>query len=143
MYLKAIVSVFQAAVEDCVTSQQTHLELNESQFNTDAIPARRRLLAHHRKLLANILRWRKYSGPLFGIDQLLERLVSDAMLPIAESGWDVGGEDAMREVRSKRQCDSAVADCCRRLLRHSRQARFPQLCANDFDFGFLNLNIGY
>ncbi|VDB84202.1 unnamed protein product [Peniophora sp. CBMAI 1063] len=97
MYLKAIVSVFQTAVEDTITSQHAHLDLNESQFNTDAIPARRRLLAHHRKLVANILRWRKYSGPLFGVDQLLERLVGEAMLPVAESGWDVGGEEAMRE----------------------------------------------
>ena len=99
MYLKAVVSVFQSAVDETITSEQAHLELNEPQFNPDTIPARKRLLTHQRKLVANILRWRKYCGPLFGVDQLLERLVGEGMLPIAESGWDVGGAEAMREVR--------------------------------------------
>jgi GC-rich sequence DNA-binding factor len=51
------------------------------------------------KLLSNLLTWRKYAGGLFGAGDLGEILVGNIMMPVAESGWDVGGEEIMRKVR--------------------------------------------
>ena len=50
------------------------------------------------KLLTNLLRWRKAAGDKYGLDKLVETLVDKLMLPIAESGWDVSGEEVMRKV---------------------------------------------
>src|ERR1700761_875604 len=98
MLLKAATSAFQDSVNQSIESQKPYLQLDRPQFNPEAIPARQRLLMHYRKLLVNLLRWRKFSGAFFGIDEIITRLVTSAMLPLAESGWDVGGGDSMREV---------------------------------------------
>jgi hypothetical protein len=76
-----------------------HFEHKSLRFDPESVPARMRLLVRRRKLLANLLRWRKYAGPLFGVDGLAARLVAEGMLPVALSGWDVGGKESMREVR--------------------------------------------
>ena len=102
--MKAVTYVYRDAVDRIVEDLQPYLELSQNRFDPESIPARRRLLAHYRKILANMLRWKKHSGSLFGIDAIVERLVQDAVLPVANSGWDVGGGDAMREVWSSFGC---------------------------------------
>jgi GC-rich sequence DNA-binding factor len=97
-------------VDQITSNQKAYLELNRPQFDPEAIPARLRLLSHQRKLLANILRWKKFSGSFFGIDELVERVLSDVMLPIAETGWDVGGRDSMVEVSSYKRFLELLAD---------------------------------
>lgn len=69
-----------------------------SQFNPEAIPARQRFLARRIKLLKNMLKWQKFTGEQPGIRLLIGRLVDDCMLNIAESGWDVGGEEVAKNV---------------------------------------------
>ncbi|KAI0322031.1 nineteen complex-related protein 2-domain-containing protein [Amylostereum chailletii] len=95
---KAVVTAFQAASRDSITLQKPYLALNMPQFNPESIPARRRLLMRHRKLLSNLLQWRRHSGALYGIDEIIANHVKECLLPIANSGWEVGGEDHMREV---------------------------------------------
>ncbi|KAH9924304.1 GCFC-domain-containing protein [Epithele typhae] len=70
----------------------------QARFDPAAVPARQRVLMRQRKLLAGLLRWRKAAGDRFGAGALVTRLVQDSMLPIAETGWEVGGEDVMRKV---------------------------------------------
>ena len=94
--------VFQGAVESTDSILTPYLALNQPRFDPEAIPARRRYLTRRYKLLRNLLQWRKYSGERFGLGQLAQNLVSNDMLPVAEGGWDVGGEDYIRKV-----CDLA------------------------------------
>ncbi|KAJ3002116.1 hypothetical protein NUW54_g6022 [Trametes sanguinea] len=74
------------------------LELNQPRFDPAAIPARRRYLTRRYKLLRNLLQWRRYAGDRYGLGVLATRLVTSSMLPVAETGWEVGGEEIMRKV---------------------------------------------
>jgi len=67
-------------------------------FNPDAIPARRRFLNRRVKLVKSLLRWRKYTGERFGLGMMLAQLMERSIVPIAESGWEVGGEEIVRKV---------------------------------------------
>ncbi|EMD40093.1 hypothetical protein CERSUDRAFT_81377 [Gelatoporia subvermispora B] len=98
LLLKAIFSAFQDAVSSSETLAVTYLALNNPRFDPEAIPARRRYLARRYKLLRDLINWRKYTGERFGVGTLVKRLVDNCMLPVAESGWEVGGEDCMRKV---------------------------------------------
>lgn len=98
MFLKAALVPFREAVTDMEDTLVPFLALNRPRFDPEAIPARWRVLARQRKLLSNILQWRKYTGELFGIGQLATRLVQQCVVPIAESGWEVGGEEGLRKV---------------------------------------------
>ncbi|KAJ3556790.1 hypothetical protein NM688_g1824 [Phlebia brevispora] len=95
--LKAPFTVFQRAVAVTETALTPYLALNNPRFDPEAIPARRRYLTRQYKLLSNMLRWRKYAGERFGLGNLITTLLTKCMLPIAESGWDVGGEIIMRK----------------------------------------------
>jgi GC-rich sequence DNA-binding factor len=98
MFLKAAVTPYRAAVEELEQTIAPYMALNRPRFDPEAIPARKRILARMSKLLDSILRWRKYAGDLSGIGLLVTRLVENSVLPIAESGWEVGGEAAARKV---------------------------------------------
>lgn len=102
MLLKSVFVVFQGAVDSTDSALTPYLALNQPRFDPEAIPARRRYLTRRYKLLRNLFQWRKYSGERFGLGQLAQRLVGNAMLPVADGGWEVGGEECMRKV-----CDSA------------------------------------
>ena len=77
------------------------VKLNHSPFDPDGLPARQRLLSRAIKLLENMLRWRKYAGDKHAIGKLCVRLVNNFILPIAESGWEVGGEHKIHQVSIK------------------------------------------
>jgi len=96
--LNTVLSVFQEAAFDAISLQNPYLALNNARFHPESIPARKRLLARRRKLLTNALRWTKYTGEDIDVGQLVDNYVRDCMLPVAENGWDVGGEDCMRKV---------------------------------------------
>lgn len=102
MFLKSVYTVFQYAVESTERSLTPYIALNQPLFDPESIPARRRYLARCRKLLNNMVRWRKYSGERFGIGLLITRLLSNCVLPVAESGWEVGGEEYVKQVRASR-----------------------------------------
>ncbi|EKM51607.1 uncharacterized protein PHACADRAFT_31439 [Phanerochaete carnosa HHB-10118-sp] len=95
--LKSVLTVFQRAVESAETAVAPYLTLNRPRFDPESVPARQRFLARRQKLLNNMVRWRKYSGERFGIGMLITNLVSSCMLPVAESGWEVGGEERMKK----------------------------------------------
>jgi GC-rich sequence DNA-binding factor len=98
MFLKTVLNVFQNAVNDFMSLQGPFLAKDNPPFHPDAIPARKRVLARQKKLIVNIIRWRKYTKSLFGIDEVAKSFLVDCILPVARSGWDVGGEECIRRV---------------------------------------------
>lgn len=98
MFMKSVFVVFQRAFALAQETAAPYIALNSPQFNPDSIPARRRYLARSQKLLNNTMRWRKYSGERYGIGQLITNFLASCMLPVAEGGWEVGGEDSIRKV---------------------------------------------
>ena len=106
LLLKSVVKAFQNAVTDTETSLAKFKSAQSLPgFNPDSIPARRRYLFRRVKLLRNLLRWRRYTGELFGLDVLVGRLVDVCILEVAQSGWDVGGEGVARHVCPSFYCD--------------------------------------
>jgi GC-rich sequence DNA-binding factor len=93
---------FQAAIVETETLLSKYKTSHQSVFgfNPEGIPGRRRFLSRRVKLLKNLLRWRKYTGERFGLGLLIGRLVEGCILGVAESGWDVGGEEILRLVSS-------------------------------------------
>ena len=98
MLLKSVLAVFKNTTDATGDMSAPFLQLNRPQFNPQAIPARRQYLIRRFKLLSNLLRWRKHIGGKFGINDIITAHVNHNMLPIAETGWEVGGEDVMRKV---------------------------------------------
>ncbi|KDQ62610.1 hypothetical protein JAAARDRAFT_203706 [Jaapia argillacea MUCL 33604] len=94
---KAVFQSFHDAVTALLFVVSQHLTLSNPRFDPEAIPARRRVLARVSKILSNILRWRRYSSEVFGIGELATKLVRDGLLLVAETGWEVGGEEASRK----------------------------------------------
>lgn len=90
--------VFQRTTTSVESTLTPYLALNTPRFNPEAIPARRRYLNRLSKLLTNMVRWRKFSGERFGIGMLITSLSTNCLLPVAESGWEVGGEEVARKV---------------------------------------------
>lgn len=132
MLLKSVFTVFQRAVESAEATVAPYLALNQPPFDPESIPARQRYLARRQKLLNNLIRWRKYTGERFGIGMLLTNLVNNCTLPVAESGWDVGGEERMRKVRRFRSVLGCRAYTSTRLPTRFRtnlsQLRFRAAC---------------
>jgi GC-rich sequence DNA-binding factor len=92
--------MFQIAVSDAEQLLKKHnfTAKGRSSFDPEAIPARRRFLARHVKLLRNLLRWRRFMGDQFGVGLVITRLVDNCILDVAESGWDIGGEEVAKNV---------------------------------------------
>lgn len=90
--------VFAQEVEATHALLLPYLPLNRPPFNPEAIPARQRFLHRRIKLAQNIVRWRKYTQERFGIGGLVSRLLMQDFMPVAESGWEVGGEECARKV---------------------------------------------
>lgn len=96
--LKSVHAVFDSATSSAADLLSPFVNLNCPPFDPEAAPARQRLLCRAIKLLENMLRWHKYAGDKHAVGKLCARLVNDCMLPIAESGWEVGGEQKVRQV---------------------------------------------
>ena len=105
MLLKSVSAVFQAAVEAEEQLIEPYLEVNQSRFDPDAIPARKRYLNRRVKLVQTLVRWRKHSGEGSGVESLIKRTVDVFIVPVADGGWDVGGEECLRKVRLLLCCD--------------------------------------
>ena len=98
MLLKSVLNVFKKSIEVTGETLTPYLQLNSPTFNPQAIPARRRYLTRRNKLLNCLLVWRKHIGGKLGINEMIVSHVSNNMLPVAETGWEVGGEEIMRKV---------------------------------------------
>ncbi|KAJ1303381.1 hypothetical protein OPQ81_011573 [Rhizoctonia solani] len=94
--LGACIEPFRKAVDELQT-QLAQYQLGAAVFDPEGIPARIRYLAKVSKLVANLVAWRKYTGEKFGVGELIERTLGKVMLPIAEGGWDVGGQEILRK----------------------------------------------
>ncbi|KAF5389187.1 hypothetical protein D9757_003414 [Collybiopsis confluens] len=98
-FYKAVIACFTKAVLENEILLAKHVTTSGSlAFDPEAISARNRFLATQLKLVSNLLRWRKSTGELFGVGQLILRIVDGAMLNIADGGWDVGGEEAIKKL---------------------------------------------
>jgi len=73
-------------------------------FDAGAPKARKSFLMRRFKLLSHMIRWRKFAGERFGIGKTVERLLNEVMIPVAETGWDVGGRDVMQKVWCLQPC---------------------------------------
>ncbi|KAI6114380.1 GCFC-domain-containing protein [Pisolithus sp. B1] len=98
MILKSMHSVFENATIAAETLLSPFLRFNRPQFDPEAIAARNRLLTRASKLVSVMLRWRKYTGDKLGAGALCVRLINNYALPIARSGWEVGGEQTTRQM---------------------------------------------
>ncbi|KEP54034.1 putative GC-rich sequence DNA-binding factor [Rhizoctonia solani 123E] len=94
--LGACIAPFRKAVDELQTQLGTYT-LGAGTFDPEGVPARNRYLVKVSKLLANLVAWRKYTGEKFGVGELIERVLGKVMLPIAEGGWEVGGDDVLRK----------------------------------------------
>jgi len=97
--LKSVSAVFKAAIaatRELLAPSFTSKNPGPP-FDPQAISARRQFLARRSKLLANLIKWRKYTGERFGLGEAATSLIRDCVLPVAERGWDVGGEEFMRK----------------------------------------------
>jgi GC-rich sequence DNA-binding factor len=110
MILKSVYSVFEDSILTSESLLASFVALNRPIFDPEAITARRRLLRHASKFLDTLVRWRKYTGEAFGIGELCVRHMNNVALPIAESGWDVGGEEIAREVIDQNISDDCVTN---------------------------------
>jgi len=99
MLLKSVSVVFQAAVDAEEQLIGPYLQVNQPRFDPEAIPARRRYLNRRVKLVQTLLRWRKHSGQSSGVEGLVKRAVDVFIVPVADGGWEVGGEECLRKVR--------------------------------------------
>ncbi|KAK0201965.1 nineteen complex-related protein 2-domain-containing protein [Desarmillaria ectypa] len=100
MLFKTMLTLFDNAIAEteALVSKYKSLDQTAMPFNPDSIPARRRFLVRRIKLLQNLSRWRRFTGERYGIGQSITRLVDGTLLPIAEGGWDIGGEELMHKV---------------------------------------------
>ncbi|KAI0081642.1 hypothetical protein K474DRAFT_1656446 [Panus rudis PR-1116 ss-1] len=98
LIFKAAFTAFHKALSSTEATLQPYLQLNQPKFDPEAIPARRRYLSRQRKLLNNIIRWRKFAGEKYGIGKLVSDFITNVVLPVAETGWDVGGEEIARKI---------------------------------------------
>ena len=99
MLLKSVSLAFQAAVDAEDELIGPHLQVNQPRFDPEAIPARRRYLNRRVKLVQTLLRWRKHFGKGSGIEGLVKRVVDVVIVPVADGGWELGGEKCLRKVR--------------------------------------------
>ncbi|KAF8827789.1 hypothetical protein HHX47_DHR4000028 [Lentinula edodes] len=100
IFYKAVIACFTKAVsenEALLAKFNSAGHGSASTFNPEAIPARKRYLARQLKLISNLTRWRKSTGELFGVGQLITKVV-DGCMDVADSGWDVGGEEALKKI---------------------------------------------
>ncbi|KAG6902530.1 hypothetical protein C0995_015348 [Termitomyces sp. Mi166 len=97
---KTVVTSFQMAITDTETLLARFKAVRHGlpAFEPETIPARKRFLSRRVKLLRNLLRWRKHTGERFGVGALATRLVEQCVVDVAQSGWEVGGEDIARTV---------------------------------------------
>ena len=99
MLLKSVLAAFQAAVDADERLLGPYLKVNQSRFDPEAIPARKRYLNRRVKLVQTLLRWRKHSGESSGVGSLVKHTVDVFIVPVADGGWEVGGEECLGKVR--------------------------------------------
>jgi GC-rich sequence DNA-binding factor len=99
--LRSVLARFETTVSDTEARVSRYRSTARAApaFDPETIPARRRFLAKHVKLLQNLMTWRKHTGERFGIGALATRLVDSCIVDFAQDGWEVGGDEFARRVR--------------------------------------------
>lgn len=67
------------------------------QFNPEVIMARQRFMKRVMKLITNILKWRRYTKERDGIGATVTSL-AELIFSVARGGWEVGGEEIVKEL---------------------------------------------
>jgi GC-rich sequence DNA-binding factor len=67
-------------------------------FDPESIVARQRFMKRIVKIIENIVRWRKYTKERDGLGLIATDLVGTILYPVAQEGWEVGGEENIRKV---------------------------------------------
>ena len=69
-------------------------------FDPQSISARRRFMVRQLKLLINLIAWRRLASdvPELEVDDIVKRLINEIMTPVANTGWEVGGEELLQKV---------------------------------------------
>lgn len=78
--------------------ERQYLALNSPTFDPEAMPARTRVLARQRKLLSSMIKWREVTRDTFKVGELIKEFVRECMTRVAETGWDIGGQNSMHKV---------------------------------------------
>jgi GC-rich sequence DNA-binding factor len=100
MLLRSVQSSFQVAITEMESLISRYESEKNPPFDPATIPARLQFLARRIKLLQNLLQWRECAGEKYGVGALSTRLVENSIFPVAQSGWEVGGEESIRKVRN-------------------------------------------
>ncbi|KAF4590038.1 hypothetical protein EYR40_009567 [Pleurotus pulmonarius] len=97
--LKSVYTVFDRATlqTEELIARSREAAPRQPVFDPEAIPARSRFLARRVKLVQNLMRWRKFTGEVYGAGEMANRLVDGCIRSVAEEGWDVGGEVAVQK----------------------------------------------
>ena len=99
MILKSVSLAFQTVIDCEEELIRPYLTVNQPRFDPEAIPARKRYLNRRVKLVQTLLRWRKHFGKCAVAEGLVKRAVDGMIVPVADGGWEVGGEECLRKVR--------------------------------------------
>ncbi|KAJ6462024.1 nineteen complex-related protein 2-domain-containing protein [Mycena vitilis] len=90
--LKTVLTVFQAAISDTDRLVDKYRSASSAggaaPFDPASIPARTRFLNRRTKLLRNVVKWRKYTGERFGIQESISRLariIAASVHPVKQS----------------------------------------------------------
>ena len=100
MLIKSLTPPFREAIEATRSLILPSLDAHNPPpaFDPASVKSRRRFLIRRTKLLVNLITWHKAVGEVPEIDELVRKLLVDVMLPIAQTGWDVGGQEIMSKV---------------------------------------------
>ncbi|KAH7914293.1 nineteen complex-related protein 2-domain-containing protein [Hygrophoropsis aurantiaca] len=98
MILKSVHTAIENVVVGTESLLAPFIAYNQPTFDPETIGARQRFLFRQTKLLENTVRWRKYAGREFGDGELCVRLVRTCVLPVANTGWEVGGEERIHQI---------------------------------------------
>ena len=99
MILKSVTASFKAAVDVSLDSVTKYGKARTLVFDPLSASSRLRFLFRRHKVLMNMIRWKKYAGDRYGIGELVAKTIKECMMPVAESGWNIGGEQFMKKVR--------------------------------------------
>jgi len=70
-------------------------------FDPQSIPARRRFMVRQLKLLVNLITWRRLASDALEleIDDVIKRFINEVLTPVANTGWEVGGEEMLQKAK--------------------------------------------
>lgn len=101
MLLSSVAKGFRRVATELI-EQYRRMSNNAAQrrfgFDPASIPARQRYMNRIRRLVENVIKWRRYAKERDGLGLMVSELVEVVLLGVAEGGWDVGGREVLERV---------------------------------------------